>query len=210
MRFRFRISAWLAALIGASSMVSAQQPQVPVLSATSLQRGNSIARNVRSTGLNRSEQSKEVSRAGAVKVVLRSFSKPKTPYEVQCFFSAKDAEKNRYIFDVKKTTSSETFDEMQFSSRELFGGSEKVDQRPIYHSGPTGGGYSRTTVVPVFLTKTVAGSSFEGWIVRVLSAGKIVRLDASLPELKSFAEKNPAVFDRVADDPKAGQAKREK
>jgi hypothetical protein len=61
-----------------------------------------------------------------------------------------------------------------------------------------------------FLTKTVAGSSFEGWIVRVLSAGKVVRLDASLAELKSFVEKNPAIFDQVAHDPKAGQAKREK
>ena len=210
MRFRSKVLVPIVAWIGSTAIVVAEQPQVPVISATSLQRGSSIARSVRSTGLNRSEQSKEVSRAGAVKVVLRSFSKPKSPYEVQCFFSAKDAERNRYIFDVKKTASSETFDEMSFFSRELFGGSEKIDQRPIYHSGPTGGGYSRTTVLPVFLTKTVAGSSFEGWIVRVLSAGKVVRLEASLPELKSFAEKNPAIFDRVADDPKAGGASQRK
>lgn len=172
-----------------------------------MQRGNSIARGNRTTGYNQSKQSKNVTRAGAVKVVLRSFSKPKAPFEVQCFFSAKDPENKRYIFDVKKTTSSETFDEMEFFSRELFGGSETVDRSTRTVNGvqslPYGGAASTTYSVPVFLTTTVTGSDFEGWIVRVISAGKVVRSDASLQELKTLAERTPEVFDKVAAEMKA-------
>lgn len=196
----------LAAISAVAPIARAQQPQVPTLSATSLQRGTVISRSVRAYGYGEYSQSKDVSRSGAVKVVLRSFAEPRAPYEVQCFFSAKDRQKNRYIFDVKKTTSSATFDEMQFFSRDLFGGSETVDQRITtgrsYQTTPYGGGYSTNVPVAVLLTKVVPGSSFEGWIVRVISAGKVVRMEASLQELKQIADKEAAVLDQLAAEAK--------
>jgi hypothetical protein len=201
---KFRLDVLLSLL--AASTAAAQQPQVPILSATSLQRGAVISRSVRALGYGEFTQSKDVSRIGAVKVVLRSFSAPRTPYEVQCFFSAKDRQKNRYIFDVKKTTSSATFDEIQIFARDLFGGSEIVDQRitteRAYQSTPYGGSYSANVPVRVFLTKVVEGSTFEGWIVRVISAGKVVRTEASLHELKQVAENHGAILDQLAADAK--------
>jgi len=48
------------------------------------------------------------------------------------------------------------------------------------------------------LTSTKPGSQVEGWIVRVVSGGQVVRFDASLSELKTFAEWESALLDEVA------------
>jgi hypothetical protein len=209
MRLHLKAYACLAAWAAAAPIGDAQQPQVPILSASSLQRGNVISRSISTNQYGEARQSKDVSRVGAVKVVLRSFSSPKTPYEVQCFFTAKDPRKNRYIFDVKKTNSSATFDEMQFFARDLFGGSETVDQRTTttreYLSTPYGGVTGTYVPVRVFLTTVVQGSSFEGWIVRVVSAGKIVRTEASLQELKQIAQKESELLDKIAAEAKVGE-----
>jgi hypothetical protein len=49
------------------------------------------------------------------------------------------------------------------------------------------------------LTGTKPGSQVEGWIVRVLSRGQLVRFDASLSELKTFAERESPLLDKVAE-----------
>jgi hypothetical protein len=204
MRFRLNAFVCLALWTAAVPFAGAQQPQVPFLSVTTLQSGNTIARSVRTMEKDATQLSKEVSRAGAVRIVLRSFSAPKTPYEVQCFFSAKDAKKNRYIFDVKKKSSSAVFDEIRIYSRELFGGSEKVDEttttQHVTWSDPYGNGGVSSGYAPVkvYLTSAIPGSSFEGWIVRILSESKVVRTEASVQELKLIAEKETAMLDKLA------------
>jgi hypothetical protein len=191
----------------ATPLVSAQQSQVPVLTATSLQRGNSITRSstARTIGtVLQTAQSKDVTRIAAVKVMLRSFAEPKTPYEVQCFFCAKDPSKARYIFDVKKTLSSAKFDDIHIFGRDLFGGSQTIDNastsRTIIGYTQYGDFVTGKLDISVRLTTTVPGSTFEGWIVRIISAEKLVRMEASLQELKSLAERESLLLDKLASD----------
>lgn len=183
----------------------AQQPQVPSLQAVSLQRGNAITRSstVRSEGASSYvANSKASSRMAAVKVTLRSFSKPTTPYEVQCFFCAKDYSKARYVFDAKKVLSSAAFDEITITSRELDGGTQKFEQTttPQAINGQTGPGalVDPNRLLIQQLTTTRVGSTLEGWVVRVISGGKVVRTEASLQELKVFAERESAMLDEIA------------
>jgi len=191
----------------AQQQVPAQRqaaPQVPTLHAVSLKRGNSISRTQSGGNEGRTnvvESSKKSSRSAAVKVTLRSFSKPTEPYEVQCFFAAKDSSRKRIIFDAKKTFSSEITDEISFFSKELDGGTEikqtttrKLADTPgLYGEPDRPGGDSKRSKVTA-----ANGSKLEGWIVRVVSGGKVVRTEASLPELKRFAEQESAMLEGYA------------
>jgi len=198
-------AAFLTILIAITQPAPAQQHQVPNLTATSLQRGNVISRSSSARyvgGVSTTATSKDTSRIAAVKVILRSFSAPKVPYEVQCFFVAKDFVKTRYIFDAKKVPSSVVFDEINIFGRDLFGGSQTSDQAksttPITGTTQYGDQVRGTLTTTVRLTTTTPGSTLEGWIVRVISGGKVVRMDASLQELKTFAERESALLDSVA------------
>jgi hypothetical protein len=199
------LASVLAIFLATIQPTSAQQPQVPHFTATSLQRGNSISRSSSARyvgGVSTTSTSKDTSRIAAVKVVLRSFSPPKSPYEVQCFFVAKDFVKTRYIFDAQRVPSSVVFDEINIFGRDLFGGSQTIDQAksttPITRTTQYGDTVSGTLTTTVRLTTTTPGSTLEGWIVRVISGGKVVRMDASLQELKTFAERESVLLDSVA------------
>jgi hypothetical protein len=65
MRFRLKAFVCLALWTAAVPFAGAQQPQVPFLSVTTLQSGNTIARSVRTMEKGATQLSKEVSRAGA-------------------------------------------------------------------------------------------------------------------------------------------------
>jgi len=195
----------LLTIVAASLPAEAQQPQVPTLTAISLQRGNAISRSSSARyvgGVSSTTVSKDTSRIAAVKVTLRSFSAPKTPYEVQCFFCAKSFTKTRYIFDAKKVLSSALFDEINIFGRDLFGGAQTIAKasasQPITGTTQYGEEVSGTLETTVRLTTTTSGSTIEGWIVRVISEGKVVRMDASLQELKVLAERESALLDGVA------------
>src|SRR5262249_11264456 len=90
--------------------------RIPFLTVTSLDAGNIITEHgtgVRSVGnvtyINKSQTSTAIL---AVKVQLRSLgTRVVEPYEVQCFFIAKDKSQARYIYDAVKFHSSAQFDE---------------------------------------------------------------------------------------------------
>jgi hypothetical protein len=48
------------------------------------------------------------------------------------------------------------------------------------------------------LTSKKPGSQVEGWIVRVLSRGQVLRFEVSLSEVKTFAEWESPLLDKVA------------
>jgi hypothetical protein len=180
-----------------------QQPQVPTLTAVSLRRGNVIDQKSGAQsigGVNYSSFSRSTNRVVAVKVRLSSFSKPKEPYEVQCFFIAKEPSQGRYIYDTKKMISSQQSEEFDVYARELFGGSQSVQSASSTRSsgGSFGGGNATRVTTTNRMASSSSGSKSEGWIVRVLSGGKVVRMEASLQELKSFAEKESAQLDARA------------
>lgn len=193
------------ALVALALFGSAQGVQVPTLHAVSLTRGNAISRSssARSIGTATfTNNSADTTRIAAVRVQLRSFRQPVAPYEIQCFFTAKDPSKQRYIYDAVKAPSSAIFDEIDIFGRDLFGGSTSVDQATATDriTGTTSEGdpVSGTLKTTVTLTTTVPGAKLEGWIVRVISGGRVVRLDASLQELKTFAERESALLDGIA------------
>jgi hypothetical protein len=182
--------------------------RVPDLTAVSHNTGSFITESgsgVRSMGnvtyVNKSETTTGIL---AVNVKLRTVGAPLVePYEVQSFFIAKDESQARYIYDAIKFHSSAQFDEINVFARDLFGGTKTTDisvsQNPISGITSHGDYFSGTLTSTVVLTGTKPGSQVEGWIVRVLSRGQLVRFDASLSELKTFAERESPLLDKVAE-----------
>ena len=191
----------------ASSHTIAQPLQVPFLTAVSLNTGSFITENgsgARTIGnVTYINQSQTTTGILAVKVQVRTVGKPLVePYEVQSFFIAKDKSEARYIYDVIKFHSTAQFDEVNVFARDLFGGTKTVDisvsKDPISGTTSWGDSYHGTLTSTVMLSSTRPGSRVEGWIVRVLSRGQMVRFEASLSELKTFAERESALLDKAA------------
>src|SRR5437867_3162998 len=114
---------------------------------------------------------------------LRTLGKPVgEPYEVQCFFVAKDKSQARYIYDAIRFHSSAQLDEVNVFARDLFGGTKTTDisvsNNPISGTTSRGDYFYGTLTSTVVLTSTKPGSQVEGWIVRVVSGGQVVRFDA--------------------------------
>jgi hypothetical protein len=186
---------------------STRSLQIPFLTAISLDTGSFITQGgsgVRSIGnvtyINKSQITTHIL---AVKVQLRTPGNALVePYEVQCFFIAKDKSQARYIYDAIKFHSSTQFDEVNVAARDLFGGTKTVDisvsKNPIAGVTSQGDHFYGTLTDTVVLTSTKPGSHVEGWIVRVLSQGQVVRLQASLSELKPFAEWQGSLLDKAA------------
>jgi hypothetical protein len=187
---------------------STQASQLPYLTAVSHETGSFITESgsgVRSisnvTYMNKSQTTTGII---AVNVKLRTLGKPLLePYEVQCFFIAKDKSQGRYIYDAIKFHSSAQFDELNVFARDLFAGTKTTDISVSKNriSGTTSWSdpYHGTLTSTVVLTSAKPGSQVEGWIVRVVSGGQVVRFDASLSELKTFAGSESALLDKVAD-----------
>lgn len=116
------------------------------------------------------------------------------------FLVAKDSTKARYVYDFVRASSVQQFDELQMFGRDLFAGSEKVEKATteIQDLEVNGQTIPGPTQLSLKLTSTTPGSVVEGWIVRVISEGKVVCLDASLQELKQFAQRENAQLDKIA------------
>jgi hypothetical protein len=206
MKHKFaKLLFWLllpASLLAEDNRSTTLNPQLVV---ASVQRGSTVNREtvVRTIGSSTFAQYSEATkRVAAVKVQLRSFSVPAEPYEVQCFFVAKGPDRQRYVYDAVKTTSKLQYDEINIFSRDLFGGSvsfQKTTSGGSYFGVDANGLQQEgalTTSQSELATKP--GSKIEGWIVRVLSGGKVIRTEASLHELKEFASKSGAELDGIA------------
>ena len=114
------------------------------------------------------------------------------------FFIAKDKSKTRYIYDAVKFHSIAQFDEVNVVARDLFGGTTTVDASTNPISGTTSHGDTFYGTLTSVVSTTKPGSQVEGWIVRVLSGGRVVRFEASLSELKTFGGLESALLDKVA------------
>ena len=111
---------------------STRPSQVPFLTAISHETGNWITESgsgVRSIGYGiYVKKSQTTTGILAVNVKLRTPGMPLVePYEVQCFFTAKDKDQVRYIYDAIKFNSSARFDEINVFARDLFGGTKTTN-----------------------------------------------------------------------------------
>ena len=191
------------------AIAPASAQPIPYFTATSVQRGTVVTRSHSArivANFDTSTSFKATEGIIGVKVELRSFGKLDSPFEIQCFFVAKDSTKARYVYDFVKAFSEQPFDQLTMYGRDLFAGSETVNKASttIPATGFAGGQsvYGSATL-SLKQTTVRPGSTVEGWIVRVISEGRIVRSDASLYELKTFAERQAAELDKIADQAEA-------
>jgi hypothetical protein len=132
--------------------------------------------------------------SASVAVSVRFFQKPITPYQVQCFFiSRNEKSSERAIFDAKSHTSQDVATEGNFLSQQIFGGNRSFATMLISAvddgSAPTHKAGSVTTN---------DGNHIEGWIVRVVSDGKVLRIESNQQQLADLATKIPNQLDAAA------------
>jgi len=203
---KFCLSLAFSISFGLPVISLAQSPPIPYITATTLRSGSVItnSNSTRSFGFNidSSRTFRATEGIAAVRIQLRTLSRMTSPYEVQCFFCAKDPKKARYVYDTVKVSSRQQFDDIIIAARDLFAGSKTVDTTTIRTTGTgtssTGESVTTTATTNLISKTIVPGSSLEGWIVRVISRDRVVRLEASLQELKSFAERENASLNAIA------------
>ncbi len=117
-----------------------------------------------------------------------------SPYEVQCFFvSGGKGDVAARVYDQHRQVSELPVD-AEFLSRSLAGKSTTITTSDIELRSTTS---NRTYTGTLSNVSQSEGNRSGGWIVRVLVAGKVARVEASLSELKDYAVKNPEPLDAV-------------
>ena len=187
--------------------IQAQQPvnYVPTVTATT----SSVSKRTVTTGTVYSGKAQAV-RSTGVDVAISFFAAPPEAYDVQCFFLAKDeATKERYIFDIGVQQAQGRFANVSFASVPLTGTTKSWVVIPfagtfsgtVTDSDPRARG-ATSTVDGTFsgssgTASRVQGSKIDGWVVRVVYQGKVLRVDSNQAALSEIAKKDAAVFDKA-------------
>ena len=185
--------------------IQAQQPvnYVPTVTATT----SSVSKRTVTTGTVYSGKAQAV-RSTGVDVAISFFAAPPEAYDVQCFFLAKDeATKERYIFDIGVQQAQGRFANVSFASVPLTGTTKSWVVIPFAgtFSGtvydPKARGVSPTVDGTFSGSSGTAsqkqGSKIDGWVVRVVYQGKVLRVDSNQAALSEIATKDAAVFDKA-------------
>jgi hypothetical protein len=126
-------------------------------------------------------------------------------YTVEWFFLAKEINsKSRWVFQngsIRISGAGNVFDVISKILPE-----RRVDESIYtFTSSSSGTEFGKTVETTVDVsgssTKYKAGSKIEGWVVRIKEGGKVVRIEASLSELKNLALKSAGKFDAMAKSP---------
>jgi hypothetical protein len=141
----------------------------------------------------------------SVSVKIRFFKAPPAPYEVQCFFMAKnEAAKIRYIFNVAKHQSTEATDEIEFHSGALLGTTSNWIALPFGTPAPGANANDLGNLTPgaaaglVVNSDAKQGSKMEGWILRVVCNGQVLKVESNQPYLLEMAKRLERPFDDAA------------
>lgn len=144
---------------------------------------------VQSTGNVRQTQTV---RSLGVEVEYHSYRPPKAPYEVQCFFVARDeATKDRFIYYCKTADVRGGNGKLEFHAQSLKGTTKTVTTIPLAAASDSGETYLGLATS----VSEIPGFKMEGWIVRILSEGKVVQIDSNQPHLRTLARENPEWLD---------------
>lgn len=192
----------LICLIAPVTLPAADGPDVPSITA----RTDNVGRKTVKSGMGTTSREEQDIRTLGVRVQLRSFAIPKQPYDVQCFFIARSqSTKSNYIYDVQRQQSAGQEGVHQFQAPAITGTSRKWVALPVsgtYTGTSSTGGMDRGTFTgSATYSQSVPGSKFYGWLIRVVSQGKVVRIETNQAPLKALAEANPAMFDAAIKAP---------
>ena len=171
---------------------------IPTLAARTNSAGKRITRG--GTATNRYQQD---TRAMSVSAAVSFFNPPPADYDVQCFFIAREERgAGLWIFDAASETSRAKASQFEFTSEPISGTAR------TWTSLPFSGTFSATTtngegVQGSFSGQAnssteVRGSKIEGWIVRVVSGGKVLRTESNQPRLRELAASNAKALDAAA------------
>ncbi len=189
------------------------QVGAPVVTATTLSSSKTDVKSVTSGGVNQSQTVRGI----GVAVDWRFFGRPEEPYEVQCFFVAKhEGTKSRYVFDAVKAVSKEPAGKTEFRAQPLIGSGRQWMNIPftatvnvrtttdtVDSQGRTIGTSSTTTTDPakgvLTLSNEIIGSKIEGWIVRIVSGGRVTRITSNQNHLEALAHGISNTLDAIAE-----------
>jgi hypothetical protein len=147
--------------------------------------------------LTQSQPQREMS----VTVSVQFFSPLPGPFDVQCFFLAKnDTTKLRYIFNVIGEQSKKPVFADEIHSGTLLGSKMDWISIPISLpiSVPEDGGTLVDSTGKLVETETKLGSKIEGWVLRVVYQGRVLKVDSNQTSLAELANRLPRLFDRAA------------
>ena len=156
-------------------------------SAITAQRGKSEHKYMDDSGA----RVREVTRNQCVDAKIFFTSGPTARYAIQCFFVARDEKsKNIFVYDAQ-SKDVEGKGNYIFQAPSLTGTVNR--SRFLFVDGTTMTGESVTGTL--YFSSSVAGAKIYGWLVRVISDGKVLKVETNQPALKSLVEKNLAIFD---------------
>lgn len=139
--------------------------------------------------------SKDIDRTALIEIKMTPFSVPKEGFDLEWFFVAKTVTgRERWIFDAGMRHSPSGREKLTVQSGPVQAQSDRrIDfaLRPLRTEEGTALAY--TSVI----TDSSSGSRYEGWVVRIKSRGEVLRIEASLSELKALALENPLIFDKA-------------
>lgn len=119
-------------------------------------------------------------------------SAPARAYEVQAFFFAREeASGQPFIYDAKVIRTNKQVYREVLRAEPLLGTTKHTIRETV--SGVTDDG--RTFIGETTRNNSRSGAKVYGWIVRVISAGKVVRMEANQTSLKKLAEREPQLLD---------------
>jgi hypothetical protein len=148
------------------------------------------------SGFTRTEQD---TRTMSVDVTCRFFEVPQIPYEVQCFFVARDeASRQRSIFDAVVGQSQETNVAWRFESQPLAGGTRRFTSVPFTSTIQRPDGSVETHYGTDDSQTTTTGNRIEGWIVRVVARGHVLGVQSNQPSLMEMASRFGGQLDAAA------------
>ena len=199
------------AFLAASIQFTAAQG-VPFVSAVTLSSGKRDVNSVAANGFNQTQAVRSI----GVGVDWRFTGQQKESYEVQCFFVAKnESGKGRYIYDAVRIESKNASGKAEFRAEPLMGSGKQWYDIPFVGTvdvttrtdtrdatGNTISSSSSTSPETVRgtlrLTNEIVGSKVEGWIVRVVSGGKPVKVLSNQSHLEPLARGISDTLDAVA------------
>jgi hypothetical protein len=153
--------------------------------------------NIGGLTLSQTQSQREMS----VKVSVQFFSPLSGPFEVQCFFMAKnDTTRSHYIFNfVEEESKTPTF-EGEVQSGMILSTTRDWIGIPFAQPGsiPQDGGKLVDASGKTVGADTKSGSKIEGWVIRVVYEGRVLKVDSNQSHLAELANRLPELFDKAA------------
>jgi hypothetical protein len=183
--------------VAAASQPAAPEAPMPVPNLTA-KTGVTSNRQVRTSQV--TERTTQSVKITSVDVDVRFFDPPPAPYEIQCFFIARSATTGeRFVYDAVSMQSQERVVLTTFTSQPLDGGSKTFNAIRFTGTYEDSRGRERGTFKGLATSSSQRlGSKIEGWVVRVVGRGRVLRTESNQPVLKEVAANMTAELDKTA------------